>query len=129
LGRFQVFLFTSIWPEPMARSVMEAMAAGLLVIGTEVGGQTEMLFDGQNALTFKAEDFETLARHIAAVAENPALRVRLARAGQQLVLERFTLDRMVDEIEQFLQDVIGNESHRNEFRQSGPLAANETSSV
>ncbi len=43
LGGFDLFLFTSIWPEPMARSVMEAMAAGLLVIGSAVGGQMEML--------------------------------------------------------------------------------------
>lgn len=103
LGRFDVFLFTSIWPEPMARSVMEAMAAGLLVIGSEVGGQVEMLSHGQNALTFKAEDSKTLASHIAAVAQDPALRIRLARAGQQMVLEKFTLKRMVDEIEQFLE--------------------------
>ncbi|MBE2224179.1 MAG: glycosyltransferase family 4 protein [Anaerolineae bacterium] len=102
LGRFDVFLFTSIWPEPMARSVMEAMAAGLLVIGTEVGGQTEMLIDEQNALTFQAEDTEKLAAHIVRIANNPSLRTTLAAAGQQMILEKFTLERMVEDIEQFL---------------------------
>lgn len=108
LGRFDIFLFTSIWPEPMARSVMEAMAAGLLVIGTEVGGQVEMLKHGQNALTFQAEDAEALTAHLARVADDPSFRIQLARAGQQLVLERFTLKRMVDEIEQYLEDVVKN---------------------
>lgn len=106
LGQFQVNLFTSIWPEPMARSMMEAMAAGLLVIGTEVGGQVEMLTPGKNALTYQAEDAETLANHIICVAGDPSLRIRLARAGQKLVLEKFTLNRMVDEIELFLHDVV-----------------------
>jgi glycogen(starch) synthase len=108
LGSFDVFLFTSIWPEPMARSVMEAMAAGLLVIGTEVGGQMEMLANGQNALTFKAEDAEGLADHITRVLDDPSLRLRLARAGQQTVLERFTLERMVDDIERYLMDILKN---------------------
>jgi glycogen(starch) synthase len=105
LGRFDIFLFTSIWPEPMARSVMEAMAAGLLVIGTEVGGQSEMLVHGQNALTFRAEDVESLVNHIARASDDPSLRLRLARAGQRMVLERFTLQRMATEIDQYLQNI------------------------
>lgn len=112
LGRFDVFLFTSIWPEPMARSVMEAMAAGLLVIGSEVGGQVEMLTHNENVLTFHPEDATTLADHLARVAQDPALRYRLAAAGQKLVLERFTLDRMVSEIEQYLKCVLAKvQSH------------------
>jgi glycogen(starch) synthase len=108
LGSFDVFLFTSIWPEPMARSVMEAMASGLLVIGTEVGGQEEMLSDGQNALTFEPGDVEHLALQIKKAAGDPSLRLELARAGQQMVLEWFTLDRMVREIEQYLMDIVEN---------------------
>ena len=50
LRQYDVFLFTSTGPEAMARTVMEAMAAGLLVIGSEVGGQVEMLKHLQNAL-------------------------------------------------------------------------------
>jgi glycosyltransferase involved in cell wall biosynthesis len=107
LGRSDVFLFTSIWPEPMARSVMEAMAAGLLVIGTEVGGQVEMLDNDQNALTFAAEDAQGLADHMARILDDRSLGLRLARAGQQTVLERFTLDRMVDDIEDHLMNIVG----------------------
>lgn len=105
LSRFDVFLFTSIWPEPMARSVMEAMVAGLLVIGTEVGGQMEMLANGQNALTFRAEDANGLAHHIAHVSYEPQLIFQLAREGQKMVLEQFTLGRMASEIEQYLLDI------------------------
>ncbi|MEZ4618576.1 MAG: glycosyltransferase family 4 protein [Caldilineaceae bacterium] len=106
LGRFDVYLFTSTWPEPMARSVMEAMAAGLLVIGTEVGGQLEMLTHNRNALTFQAEDAQMLATHIAYIAKEPALRRQLAQAGQALVLAQFTLDRMVNEIEEYLTGIV-----------------------
>jgi glycosyltransferase involved in cell wall biosynthesis len=102
MSRYDVFLFTSTWAEPMARSVMEAMAAGLLVIGTEVGGQVEMLANEENSLTFRAEDAEALAERIERVLREPALLPRLALAGQQMVLEGFSLQRMVDDMESWL---------------------------
>jgi glycosyltransferase involved in cell wall biosynthesis len=108
LNKFDVYLFTSIWPEPMARSVMEAMAAGLLVIGSKVGGQTEMLNHGQNALTFQAEDATDLVNQIAYIIENPSLLLQMARAGQEMVQKEFTLDRMVTEIETYLLQLSHN---------------------
>jgi glycosyltransferase involved in cell wall biosynthesis len=110
LPAYDVFLFTSYGPEAMARTVMEAMAAGLMVIGAETGGQVEMFEPQQNALTFKAEDVTGLANQIERALNDSALRVRLARAGQQTVLNRFTLDRMVDNIESWLEGIV-RETH------------------
>jgi glycosyltransferase involved in cell wall biosynthesis len=109
LGRFDVFLFTSIWAEPMARAVMEAMAAGLLVIGSEVGGQVEMLEHNHNALTFQAEDAVSLAQRIEYLLLNPQVRSSLARSGQSMVLARFTLERMVDDMERWLAGIMSNQ--------------------
>jgi len=100
-----IFLFTSTGREAMARTVMEAMAAGLLVVGTQAGGQKEMLFDGENALVFQAGDATSLADCIARVINEPSMRWRLALAGQQMILERFTLKRMVDDVEKWLQAI------------------------
>jgi glycosyltransferase involved in cell wall biosynthesis len=105
LRRSDVFLFTSTGPEAMARTVMEAMAAGLLVIGTRAGGQKEMLFDGENALTFQEEDAAGLADGIACALDDPEMRWRLALAGQKLVLERFSLERMVRELEAWVESI------------------------
>jgi glycosyltransferase involved in cell wall biosynthesis len=107
LGTADVFLFTSVWEEPIARSVMEAMAAGLAVIGTGVGGQREMLEDGVNALVFAPEDAEKLADCVMQLKHEPKQRVALAEAGQRMVLERFTLEHMVDEMEAWLEAVVG----------------------
>ena len=107
LKNSDVMLFTTIGPEAMARTVMEAMAAGLLVIGTQQGGQGEMLFDGENALAFEAGNPLGLADCIARVLDQPPLRHRLARAGQQMVLEQFTLTRMVDDMEEWLKAIAG----------------------
>jgi glycogen synthase len=110
LERFDVFLFTSIGREAMARTVMEAMAAGLLVLGAETGGQVEMLRHEQNALTFEAGDATALATQIERAIADPSLRRRLALAGRQTILDQFTLDRMMDNLEGWLGSIVHEHS-------------------
>ena len=57
-------------------------------------------------LSDKPEDAEALAQHIERVLSSPALLPRLACAGQQTVLEQFTLERMADEIEMWLTSIV-----------------------
>ncbi len=99
MGQHDVLLFTSEWQEPFARTVLEAMAAGLVVVGTTTGGTGEILHDGETGLTFTAGSADELATKVARLAQDPALARRLAQTGHDMVLERFTLRRMVDEIE------------------------------
>ncbi len=106
LGGFDAFLFTSIWEEPIARTVMEAMAAGLVVIGTAVGGQREMLDDGVNALVFAPEDAKGLAEKITQIQHAPERLASLAEAGRRTVMERFTLERMADDVEAWLEEIV-----------------------
>jgi glycosyltransferase involved in cell wall biosynthesis len=106
LARHDLFLFTSIWEEPFGRTIVEAMAAGLAVIGSEVGGSIEIMRDGANALTYPAGDASALADRIVQLRESPELHERIVKAGRKTVLERFTLDRMVDEIEEWLSEIV-----------------------
>jgi len=110
LKKFDVFLFTTTGPEPMARTVMEAMAAGMLVIGSRVGGQVEMLSDGENSLTFAAGDALDLAEKIKEAVSQPERSRRLAQAGRRMALEKFTLERMVDDMETWLADIVKSRS-------------------
>lgn len=127
LRQFDALVFPSIYEEPLARMTQEAMLAGLVVLGTTTGGTKEILKDGENGLTFPAEDAEGLARQIKRVASSPELLRRLAEAGQQTVLERFTLDRMVDEIEGYLQDVAGFSSRGSVPLRQVPESRKKTS--
>jgi glycosyltransferase involved in cell wall biosynthesis len=61
-----------------------------------------MLREGETGLTFAPRDAYGLAQQIARLSVNPDLASRLARAARQTVLENFTLDRMVEEIETYL---------------------------
>jgi len=105
LSDHHVLLLTSVWAEPLARMTQEAMACGLVVIGTTTGGTPEILQNEQNGLTFEAENAAMLANKIAQVAQDSKLRIRLAKAARQTVEERFSFERMVDEIESYLQNL------------------------
>ncbi len=104
LQRFDVLIFPSIYEEPLARITQEAMASGLVVVGTTTGGTKEILRDGETGLTFAPEDADGLAEQITRLIGDPDLYCRLAQAGRQTVLENFTLDKMVKEIEAYLVD-------------------------
>ena len=104
LQQFDVLIFPSIYEEPLARMTQEAMASGVVVVGTMTGGTQEILKDGETGLTFAPEDAEGLARQVNRLIIDPDLYCRLAQAGRQTVLENFTLDKMVKEIEAYLVD-------------------------
>lgn len=101
-----VLLFPSIWSEPLARIIQEAMASGLVVIGTSTGGTCEILQDGENGLVFEAEDAQMLTRKILEISNDPELRSKLSRAARSTVKEKFSLDRMVDEIEDSFKQLL-----------------------
>lgn len=104
--RTDIFLFTSVWQEPFGRVLIEAMAAGVAVVGSTVGGVTEILRDNETALTYPAGDAEKLAAQVARLIEAPALRQEIAMAGQRVALERFDIQRMATEIESYLEQFV-----------------------
>jgi glycogen(starch) synthase len=110
LQQFDVLVFPSIYEEPLARMTQEAMAAGLVVVGTTTGGTKEILRESETGLIFAPEDSEGLAEQIERLINDPGLRYRLAQAGRQRVIENFTLDRMVNEIETYLLDCTAHSS-------------------
>ena len=101
-----VFLFTSIWPEPFGRVLIEAMASGVVIVGTATGGAAEILTEQEQALIFPPGDAVGLAAQIRRLVEAPPLRQQLARAGRDIALERFDIRRMTAEIEAYLQMVV-----------------------
>lgn len=104
LQQFDVLIFPSIYEEPLARVTQEAMASGLAVVGTTTGGTKEILKDGETGLTFAPEDADALADQITRLIMDPDLCCRLADAGRETVLENFTLDKMVNDIESYLME-------------------------
>jgi glycogen synthase len=110
LSTYHALVFPSVWEEPFARTVLEAMAAGLVVVGTTTGGTGEILVENKTGLTFPVGDAQALSQQIIRLAQDPFLRENLAAAGQKCVEENFSFNRMVNEMESALIRVCKNKS-------------------
>ena len=71
------------YAEAMPMSVIEAMAAGLAIITTSVGGIPELIEDGANGFLFSPGDVEALAEKISLLLENENIRTRLGAKARQ----------------------------------------------
>jgi glycosyltransferase involved in cell wall biosynthesis len=105
MRQFDILVLPSIWEEPLARVMQEAMATGLLVVGTNTGGTGEVLIDGATGLVFPKGDAAALAQCLETAAANPDRAHHMAANGRRRILEHFSLDRMVDEMESYLEHV------------------------
>jgi len=87
------FLLSSI-SEGIPLTLIEAMATGLPIVATQVGGVVEVLDDGTSGLLADAGDDVKLASHLSQLCADKQLRERMGRAGQQQALRQFAADDM-----------------------------------
>jgi glycosyltransferase involved in cell wall biosynthesis len=78
--------------EGFSNAILESMAAGLPMIVTNVGGNSEAVLDGKTGLVVPARDPEALAAAIIHLAGDPELRQRLGSAGRERVASQFSLE-------------------------------------
>ena len=86
----------SIMPDPLPRSVMEAMGNGLVVIAAPCGGIPEMIADGQTG--FLVSDPTSFAAVVVRLQRDPALRITIGQQARSYCLSHFALDRLHAEI-------------------------------
>ncbi len=86
-----VFVLPSV-TEGMSMALLEAMALGLPVVASRVGGTVDMILDGKNGLLFESGDKEGLIRCISALIASKKLRAELGRAARKDFAERFSIE-------------------------------------
>jgi len=97
--------------EGMPVAVIEAMSTGLPVIATRHMGIAESVIHGGTGLLCEEHDVETMARHMIAVVDDPALAGRMGAAGRKRAQELYGMDKSIGHVQEFLEKA----AHRAKF--------------
>lgn len=89
-------------------TILEALAAGIPVIATDVGGNAEALGGGEAGLLIDRPDPELLAKGITFLIENPQHRMSLVQKGLALYNQHYTIDAMARSGISIYEEVIEN---------------------
>lgn len=87
------------YSEGIPRVVMEAMAAGVPVIGTDIPGIRQLVSDGDTGMLVPVGNPDALARAIERMAADPGEAMRMAERARAVIDERFSAARMAREFE------------------------------
>jgi sugar transferase (PEP-CTERM/EpsH1 system associated) len=94
LAGFDIFVIPSL-NEGISNTILEAMATGLPVVATDVGGNPELITPGHTGLLVKAGDSAALADGIQSYLDRPSLRAEHGAEGRRVVEKDFSLRSMV----------------------------------
>ena len=106
LQQCQIFVLASL-SEASSNVVLEAMATGLPVVGTRVGGLPGLVDDNRTGLLVPPDDAPALAEAILRLVEAPDLRAEMGAQGRARALAEFGMDRLHERIDRFYCRALG----------------------
>jgi glycosyltransferase involved in cell wall biosynthesis len=84
--------------EGLARALPQALAAGRPVVAYDCNGANEVCLDNETGFLVRPGDLQALTERLLRLARDQDLRSRLAQRGRQFVRERYSVERMVDDL-------------------------------
>jgi glycosyltransferase involved in cell wall biosynthesis len=87
-------------------SLIEAQAAAIPVVSTDVGGVRSAVLDGRTGMLARPQDHDGLAGAVRALLDDPAAAARMARAGRAHVTGAFGVERLVDDLDRVYRELL-----------------------
>jgi len=94
--------------EGLGNAFLEAMATGLPIIGTRVGGIPDFLLDGETGMFCKTENPVSLAQAVQHIWDDAALRAKLIEQGRALVRQKYNWNTVADLFHDVLKQLVSN---------------------
>ena len=116
LKTFDVFVLPSL-NEGMSNTILEAMATGIPVIASNVGGNPELVIDGRTGFLFPSNDVESLVQKIKTYILHPELKQKHGYNARKRVEEKFSLDQMIRRYEELYVELVERKLKYNLFAQ------------
>ena len=90
--------------EPFGRSTVEAMMAGLPVVGSNAGGTAEIILHETTGLLYPPGDVSSLAEGLNRLREHPEEAAEMGLAGKKRAMECFTAEQMISRVMEVLRE-------------------------
>jgi glycosyltransferase involved in cell wall biosynthesis len=108
LNALDIFVLPSL-SEGLPMSLLEAMACGLPVVATQVGGMPEVIVHGHTGLLVPSQDVQQLTAALETLVQQPAMRMTLGQQGRQRVVEHFSQQRMVHDYQLLYESLMSGQ--------------------
>jgi glycosyltransferase involved in cell wall biosynthesis len=102
---FDAFVLPSV-NEGTPVSAIESLASGTPVVANRVGGVPDVVRDGVDGFLVEAGDTKSAADRLAQLAADPRLRTRLGKTGRRNVFERYSVARLVDDVDRLYRSLL-----------------------
>ena len=109
LAEIDIFLVPSIDSEGLPTTILEAMAAGRIVVATDVGGAAEAIVDQKTGVIVQPRDASSIAEAIEKISANRDAARLMAQNARLAVNEKFSMHKMIRTIESVYAKVNGEE--------------------
>ena len=93
-------------------SLIEALAAGCAVVTTDVGGAADVLDGGRVGFLVPAGDTKAFADRLEDLARESGLRHEFGAAGREHVLTRYSVERLVRDVDRLYRGLLGPKASR-----------------
>ena len=100
---FDIFVISSV-NEGFSNAIIEAMAAGSVVVASNSGGNPESVEDTRTGLLFKACDSQSLSEKLRILLDNPQLRCTMGQRAQTEVRNNFHLEKMIMKFQNVIKE-------------------------
>ena len=107
LKTIDIFIFPSVI-EGLGTALLEAMAVERPVLVSDIPTFREFIVDGVNGLFFKAGSPEDIEKKVSLLISDKSLRDTLGKNARRTVLERFSIDVMIDKTEQLYKEILNS---------------------
>jgi len=91
-------------------TIIEALAAGRAVVATRVGGVPDVVDEGETGFLVRPRDTHALAERLEILARDPNRRAEMGRLGRERVLERYAVERLVDDVDGLYRELLATTS-------------------
>jgi len=109
LSVIDIFVLPSI-TEALSNSLMEAMVSGCCAVASDVGGNPELVRHGATGLLFRPGDVSNLAEALRSLIADGTLRRRMAKQGQDIISNKFSISRAAERMQEIYCDCLANRS-------------------